>query len=79
MTLTLRPKAATNRFLGGDHTYLYEVDELPPGHRASIGENGMSHRWQILRTIDGNQGDWMGRYRSAEDALGALQMAPTDV
>jgi hypothetical protein len=33
----------------------------------------MSGHWHILRTTDGIEGDWMGDYKSAEDALIVLQ------
>jgi hypothetical protein len=71
--LKLRPISGTQNFQHGDHTYQYEVDGLPLGERASIAEDGVSHRWQILRTKDGVQGNWTGDYETAVDALAALQ------
>lgn len=70
-TLTLRPFRETDRFHHGDHVSQYTVHELPPGDRIVISE--MEHRWQILRTQGGHQGDWTGDYKSAEDALAAIQ------
>ena len=52
---------------------MYQVDGLPRGERALVGERAGSHRWEILRNKDGEKGDWTGDYNSAEDALAALQ------
>jgi hypothetical protein len=71
--LTLRPVMGTDNFLRGDQDYLYEVDGLPVGERALVGERASSHRWEILRNKDGAKGEWTGDYKSAEDALAALQ------
>jgi len=32
----------------------------------------MNHRWQILLTSNGVYGKWGGRYRSADEALAAV-------
>jgi hypothetical protein len=72
-TLTLRPISGTENFQQGDHVYQYEVNGLPPGERFLVGEDVASRRWQILRTKDVVHGDWTGGYKSAEDALEAIQ------
>jgi hypothetical protein len=52
-------------------TVQYEVRGLPPEQQAWIAD--MHDGWQILRVKNGVQGQWTGRYDSAEEALAVLQ------
>ncbi|HEY2545750.1 MAG TPA: hypothetical protein VGI46_06785 [Candidatus Acidoferrum sp.] len=75
--LTLRKFASVRSGLvaGTGETYQYAVDGLPSGQEASIANMGSRNQpcWQILRRIDGVQGDWAGKYETATHALAALQ------
>jgi hypothetical protein len=73
MRLTLRPIAHAGSGLDlrkWDKEVQYEVQGLPEGEKAWIGE--MNHRWQILRATNGVHDNWIGEYRSPEEALNAL-------
>jgi hypothetical protein len=56
---------------------MYRVGGLPPEEKARISEwNGHSHTpgiWHIKREKDGSPGAWSGEYKSANEALAALQ------
>lgn len=74
MMLTLR---ATDHIGSGPYVgnwnrvIRYTVEGLPPGEEAWIAD--FHYKWQLLRRTDGVQGEWMGAYKSPEDALTALQ------
>ena len=73
-TVTLRPIPPSGDVLDeSDHVYLYEVVGLPPGELALIAETGDNGRWQVSHTKNSVLGDWMGNYRTAEDALAVHQ------
>lgn len=48
-----------------------------PRHAVSPDEQAwtaeMDYRWQVLRVKKGVQGQWTGDYKTAQDALAALQ------
>jgi len=72
--LTLRPAARVGSgpdLRNWDKIFQYEVEGLPPGQEAWIAE--IDFRWQILRVKDGLQEGWTGSYKSAEEALAALE------
>jgi len=74
-TLTLREVGHAGSGLDmskWDKVFQYEVLGLPPTEQAWIAE--MDHVWQILRVKDGVQGHWTGSYKSAEEALAALEI-----
>ena len=72
--LTLRAIAhfyKTEALIPTDKPVKYEVQGLPPGTKVLIAE--MNHSWRILRTDIDRQGEWQGAYKTAEDALAALE------
>jgi hypothetical protein len=69
MVLTLKPFASLRTgFVGPGRVFQYDV--LGGEHGISIADMGWWHGWQIYRW-DG-QG-WRGNYKTAEDALAALE------
>jgi len=60
---------------GAGETAQYEVQGLPRGQEAFIANMGGRNqpRWQILRAVNGVQGNWAGKYETATHALAALQ------
>jgi hypothetical protein len=75
LTLSLRPTARIGSgptlLTDQDRVIRYEVVGLPPGQSADIAER--NHRWKLLRTQDGVQEAWTGKYSTAEQALEELQ------
>lgn len=73
ITLTMRPIQFTGKGnkLTFDRPFQYEVMGMPDGFSAWVAE--IDRRWQILRTIDGEQGHWKGEYANAEEALAGLR------
>ncbi len=63
-----------NTYHTGD-TYQYEVEGLPKGQEAFIANMGGRNqpRWQILKAVNGVQGNWSGKHETATHALAALQ------
>jgi hypothetical protein len=53
----------------------YRVGGLPPGERAFIANFGAGHEdsWRVFHTKKGLDADWKGDYKTADDALAALQ------
>jgi hypothetical protein len=51
----------------GPTPYQYEVLGLDDGQWAWIVN--IDHRWRILRTTDGKQGEWSGEFATADAAL----------
>jgi hypothetical protein len=53
----------------------YRVGGLPEGERAYIANFGRGHKdsWRIFHSKKGVDADWSGDYKTADDALAALQ------
>ena len=71
--LTMREVASLRSGLdyGTGQAYRYRVEGMPSGEEAIILES--DEGWRILRTKNGVQGDWPGEYKTADEALAALQ------
>ena len=56
-------------------TIQYKVGGLPPEERAFIANFGRGHKdsWRVFHTKRGIDADWNGDYKTADDALAALQ------
>jgi hypothetical protein len=77
ITLTLHEFGRSRRGseIGTGPINHYKVGGMPPGQEASIANRGSRHRdsWRIFRVKDGDDSGWSGDYKSAGDALAALQ------
>jgi hypothetical protein len=76
--LTLRPTGHVHRgprISPTDPAFMYSVQAMPRGQEADIANFGGSNQaqWRILRRKYGVLGEWTGDYRTAEEALAALQ------
>jgi hypothetical protein len=56
-------------------TIQYRVGGLPPEERAFIANFGRGHKdsWRVFHTKRGIDAHWKGDYKTADDALAALQ------
>ena len=73
LTLTMHEIARSSRTKGP--IIQYRVGGLPPEERAFITNFGKGHEdsWRIFHTKRGIDAHWKGDYKTANDALAALQ------
>jgi hypothetical protein len=73
LTLTKHEIAGSRRMKGP--IMQYRVDGLPPEERAFITNFGEAPEdsWRIFHTKRGIDAHWEGDYKTADDALAALQ------
>jgi len=59
---------------GTGHPFLFEVQNLPPGEEALIGNFGGYYQdgWRVLRIREGVSEHWAGNYATAPEALATL-------
>ena len=77
-TLTLREvaRSRTGPIWHSGPVMQYRVEGMQPGHLAMIANtraNEAPASWQILHVKDGVSSEWAGDYKTAEDALAAIQ------
>ena len=75
-TLSLDEGLRTYLNSAPEATYYYQVNGMPDGQKGFITRKSgsiLDPRWELRREKDGVSSDWTGSYKTADDALAAIQ------